>query len=457
MVCRRVRLLTNCLAAVVLAGAAAGGLRAEEPMRKDDRLFASEKAAALPTSLPSATLSPQVGGPPQAGANQVSLPPSTISALACGETRPECPAPAAATPAESDELFWVSAEYLLWWIKSSPVAFPLVTTSSLGPLVPGGLSTVSLFGQEPVNGNDPVSGLRLRVGSYSSELDLGVDLGGFFLANQGTDFASAGLPVLARPFVNATTGQEVVNYLTYPNAISGSATVSLESRLWGGEVNLTRRVGWGPIEAVYGGFRYLGLREELNLQDRSTLVPGGIGFFDGQPIGEGDVRFKQDLFRTQTNFYGGQVGFLAAVRQGRFDMNVRSAVGLGAAVQQVTVRGSSTLVATDGTRRTLEGGLLALRSNSGSEGTTRLAVMPEVDFTVGYQVTPWGRLFVGYNFLYLSSVVRPGDQLDRTVDVRQLPISPTYDPAAVTASPRPQLNASDFWTQGLNFGLAVSF
>ena len=85
------------------------------------------------------------------------------------------------------------------------------------------------------------------------------------------------------------------------------------------------------------------------------------------------------------------------------------------------------------------------------------AVVPEVDFSVGYQLFRWARLSVGYNFLYCSSVLRPGDQLDRTVSPTLLPSHPAFNPASTAANPAPLFKSTDFWAQGLNFGLSVSF
>jgi hypothetical protein len=50
-------------------------------------------------------------------------------------------------------------------------------------------------------------------------------------------------------------------------------------------------------------------------------------------------------------------------------------------------------------------------------------------------------LFAAYDFLYLSEVVRPGDQIDHNL----------------VPSPLPIFNRTDFWAQGVSFGLEVKF
>ena len=47
-----------------------------------------------------------------------------------------------------------------------------------------------------------------------------------------------------------------------------------------------------------------------------------------------------------------------------------------------------------------------------------------MQLSVGYQFTPWVRGLIGYNFLYLSSVVRPGTQIDNTYDGVVHPLVP---------------------------------
>jgi hypothetical protein len=79
-------------------------------------------------------------------------------------------------------------------------------------------------------------------------------------------------------------------------------------------------------------------------------------------------------------------------------------------------------------------------------------VAPEAGLDLGYQLTPNLRVQVGYTFLYLSSVARAGDQIDRGIDSVQLTgvPSPFGRPAF-----RP--NRTDFWAQGINVGASFRF
>ena len=82
-------------------------------------------------------------------------------------------------------------------------------------------------------------------------------------------------------------------------------------------------------------------------------------------------------------------------------------------------------------------------------------MLPEVGVNVGYQVTDSLRAFTGYNFLFLSSVLRPGDVIDPVIDITNVPrfgqgLNPI--PSGLNR-PAPILNDSTYWAQGISFGL----
>ena len=97
---------------------------------------------------------------------------------------------------------------------------------------------------------------------------------------------------------------------------------------------------------------------------------------------------------------------------------------------------------------------MALPSNSGRARREAFAVVPEAIARVGWNLGEHSRFFVGYNFLLLSDAVRPGDQIDRTVNVSQVPF-PTRALLPVRGPERPLLavNSSDLWLQGLILGV----
>jgi Putative beta barrel porin-7 (BBP7) len=67
------------------------------------------------------------------------------------------------------------------------------------------------------------------------------------------------------------------------------------------------------------------------------------------------------------------------------------------------------------------------------------------------------RVYVGYDFLYLSNAVRPGDQIDRELNPTQIPVNGST--GGLVGAPRPTFNfhETDFWAQGIRFGVALRF
>ena len=110
-----------------------------------------------------------------------------------------------------------------------------------------------------------------------------------------------------------------------------------------------------------------------------------------------------------------------------------------------------------GSARTFPGGYLALPSNMGEYHRTHFGVVPEVGLNLKYQLTQKLGVSLGYTALYLNSVVRPGEQIDRNVNGGQSSLySGTPTPPGLQggpAQPAPLFHTTDFWAQGINFGL----
>ncbi len=62
---------------------------------------------------------------------------------------------------------------------------------------------------------------------------------------------------------------------------------------------------------------------------------------------------------------------------------------------------------------------------------------------------------MGYDFLYWSSVARPGDQIDRTVNSTQ--IAPRTGPFTGPARPAFEFKNTDYWAHGVNFGVEFRY
>jgi hypothetical protein len=80
-------------------------------------------------------------------------------------------------------------------------------------------------------------------------------------------------------------------------------------------------------------------------------------------------------------------------------------------------------------------------------------VVPEVGVNLGYWFTPTWRAYVGYNTLYWSNVVRPGEQIDRVVDLTFVPNPPPGVVPSGQSRPQPLFSQSNLWVHGIQFGI----
>lgn len=356
--------------------------------------------------------------------------------------------------------FWLNAEYLLWWFKEVNVP-PLVTSgpaSSAGILGNPGTTVLLGGGQlDQVRHN----GMRVSLGYTCPDEILGIEGSGFYLFDRRVRFDRGsfadGTPVLARPVIDAQTGQETVQLIAFPGALSGDVQVSSFSRFWGSDVNLIGAV-YGGCQAnfeILAGFRFLDLDEDLRLVKTSTLQGNGRSGLNGILVLPPSSNVVTDRFETRNQFYGGQLGEQMELRLGRVFLDVTGKVALGVSHQTVTVAGSTSVTQPGVGTTTVPGGLLALAGNSGRFQHDEFAVVPEVQLNLGYQFCKGMRGYVGYDFLYWNNVARPEDQVSRTVNGAQVPISLTFGPGPAT--PPLVLRQSSFWTHGLNFGLALRY
>jgi hypothetical protein len=152
--------------------------------------------------------------------------------------------------------------------------------------------------------------------------------------------------------------------------------------------------------------------------------------------------FVGDLFKTNNQFYGGQIGAQFLHPMGRWFVSGVGKLAIGGTHEVITINGVTNVSPVGGAPVTLSGGNFAT-IQSGRYAFDRFAFAPEFGLNLGYQFTPWMRGVVGYSFLYLSSVARPGNQIDNTYDGVVHPIVP--------------LASSSFWAQGLNLGLHFSY
>ena len=357
--------------------------------------------------------------------------------------------------------WYVGAEYLLWRTKNDQ-APPLLTTGSL-PLFVGNLPAGALGRGDTVvlqDGNIDhgwQSGGRFTAGFFLDDCaEKAIEVSGFFLGQRSAraNVSSAQTPIIARPFFDVNQGQEAVELVTFPGLSTGRATVNAPSQLWGLEANLACKACCGCDYRVnwLAGARFLSLRESITIQEDVTTPASA----QGAGLGLQDTRaLITDRFATSNQFYGGQVGAEGRWIRGRFTLDGKAKIALGVTQQSLDVSGTQVFLrGVNPDPR--PGGALALPSNIGHFTRSRVAVIPEVGATIGYYATDWMRVSVGYNFLYWSDVVRPGDQIDRNINTNQVP---NFGVTPFNTNPPPQrlFRSTDYWAQGLTFGVELNY
>jgi hypothetical protein len=426
----------------------------------------SEKIAIPPTVVGEHTPAPYAGAESQFGADW------------CGDAcSPDCTASSCfASCCETDGhggrpgSFWVTGEYLLWGIKDS--RFPVLVSASPVAVPMAGIVTTPgtvpvLGGNTPVD-NETMSGGRFSLGFWLDSCQTyGVEAGFFWLGRRGNHFldSSPGIPVVARPFLDVTRGVPFENaeIVASPNVLAGTVRVNTTSSLWGGDLNFRKHLLDGGICGycyrgdLLAGIRYLELQEGLTITENLVVQPGANVPRLLTATGPATIGVM-DQFRTTNQFLGGQIGFDGEMTHARWFLGLNGKLALGNMRETVDVRGATNIsVPAINVVTTAPGGLLVQQSNMGRRSREQFALVPELGLKVGYNVTDHLRLFLGYNFLYMSSVARPGDQIDRAVNTSQLPTIIGAGTLMGSNHPGPIIRGTDFWAQGVSFGAELRY
>jgi hypothetical protein len=391
-----------CLA-LAAAISVAGLTSAQGPMPAAPPLF-------VPPSTPGNAVPPQLFVPPSTPGNAVSPQPEGVFS-------------GAAAPAEEERL-WLRGEYLLWWFKDSPLRIP--TLAPTGPVASAlaGIEARAAALDEDI-GTGTHSGARFTAGLWPDGCGpCGVETSYFFLPGQTTtqDFPPAGVSLGALGSIP-----------------DGIGVLRLTSRLQGVEANGVLKCLSGPNLWVQllTGFRFLELREHLALATNPFGLLGEVA--DGRTLADSTA---------ENLFYGWQFGARAEYRRGNVFVNGSARVAVGDMYKRDTIGGAASL------------GILASPAGApvSQLGRQQFAVIPEVAVNLGYQLMAGLRAFVGYDFLYLSNVVRPGYVGD-VIDVPQAAQNrPAGSPAGPGTSPLGfRLTSSDFWAQGIHCGIEFRY
>jgi hypothetical protein len=358
---------------------------------------------------------------------------------------------------------YAQVEYLLWSLPGvdTPV---LLTSNPLGTpdaaiSDPNDASTQTLIGGSEM-GDWAHSGVRLRFGKVVNDGRLSRwELSGWSLFERSdNDFfeSTGGDPILARPFINATTDVAAGTVAGEPNSqvlsLAGEADGSFRSEydrsLFGIEplaFFCMSGNGCASLEA-FTGYRYLHYEDELRMTETATLAASGL-------VAPGSGFLVEDTFSATNDYHMLPLGLHYVRRNGGWRVSARGSVSIGFVSQEVRIQGrttrsvGSTITSVDNTA-----GVLALASNIGTYDRTEFAFVPELNLQLHRALGKGVWANVGYTLLYLNDVVRAPAHIDTTIDPAQ------FSPAIGTGtSPGFAWNSGGELLHGLNAGLELHY
>ncbi len=359
---------------------------------------------------------------------------------------------------------WVGAEYLLYWTKDASIPFPV---ASVGPAAGAGILGSSgaqlLYGNTTMDFNN-FSGIRV-IGGYwiTNNESVGIE-GNFFMlpkkrASTPTLTGSDILPVLARPFFDTANNRQSSRVLSKPGQFIGNIQTTSGLELWGAEVGPVWRArdnGRWTLDAI-AAFKFLSLNESLTIADTANALNNGVSVLQGRAFGNASTLSVRDEFRTTNNFYGATIGARGNIHVEAFTWSVTGKLGLGTMESKVQATGTSTLSGGATPPLTSIGGFYASGANLGTFDRSHFAVIPEFSSNLNVQITSHLAVNIGYNYLYINNVLRPGDQINGRINPNGIPTSPNFGARTGPTGPTIPLANSDFWAQGFNLAFIVGY
>lgn len=384
-------------------------------------------------------------------------------------------------PCEPCRLY-TKIDYLHWWMKGDNLQNTLVTTSAV-PSIANNFGAINQTQTQVLAGDGyvhqgPMDGVRATLG-INPKCFVPIEITGFWVhTNSRSILHSEGResdPLLARAIfsLDPTVLQESVYLAAFPRLAAGTVNLSTSTWLWGAEANAYICHLWGSPDTIgmvvdlTAGARYAALNEDLDISNSITSRTDALRVsYLGTRFGRGFTTAVVDSFHTRNTFYGAQGGIRTALPIRCFTLELKGDVGAGVNYQILSVMGSSTLYSPPAAApfltpapQTAGGGIQAVASNSGRFTRQRFSVLGDFGVALELPVFEWLSLSVGYDLIAWSNVVRPGSQLSRYVDTRQVPTDVNFTAAAAAAAttPPPTFNESTFYAQGLTISLSFQY
>ena len=358
---------------------------------------------------------------------------------------------------------YVRADLLLWSTRGMQVPTLVTTGNPASTQIPAGVinedgslpgNTAILFGNGLINSQGRTGG-RIVFGQYLNPC-WAVEGEYFALADQQTAFrsnAAAGNGFVGIPFFDESNDGLPAVFTVAPGAggPAGSVNIDAVTRFQGAGVRVLRNLccweGCGPSwwdgcpVPVAKRFDFL-MGYRFNRLDDSLIINQTHDIL-------GTTRIGRDVFDTENQFNGLDLGTMLRFRRACWSLDLITKVGIGNTRSVVLING---VAFQNGVQQTPAGSILAVSTNSGRFVNNSFTMLPEIGLNVGYQINPCWRFTTGYTLMYWCGVYRPGDQIDQHINPNLWPPLPLQGNNAGLWPQYPG-RASDFWAQGVNFGL----
>ena len=363
------------------------------------------------------------------------------------------PAPAqipvkALVPIVSGPRYWAEVEGGIYgFSRNQPIIASTAPSASTGPTriptSPGfiGLVTTSTVTDGLATGSstDVGGGGSFRMGYWLDPERTRAIEGSAFFVQGNSKFDLTGSPTTVRTTTFVNTTQDTFVGL-FDDRTTTRSSGSITNQLYGADINYRVRApyfGMLPNFDVMAGMRYVGFDEKLNASMYSVFsrtyqpalgLPGPTDFAN-EYEGTG-------TFRIRNNFIGPQIGFSAEQHWGRYWLSNETKLAVGATIEQLSVSGFTNTNLTPTASRAIAGIPIEIAGGApvagrtatpipfglfaqGGRDKTVLAVVPSGTIKAGYDVNEMLSLTLAYNYVYMSSVGRVGDQIASPTDIKQ--------------------------------------
>jgi hypothetical protein len=355
---------------------------------------------------------------------------------------------------------YTEASYLLSFVSDAQFAGPTLTGGTNGGIL-GRPGTTTLAGEEKTS-YGTLSGFKVGIGGLIGATSVGFETNVmvFGNVNDRVTFGPTSAALLTRPFYDTVAKRENAIAIAAPGAFTGGFDQTTTLSAWGFEANPFFRLVQGSSVNfdIITGFRNFNVNEKLDIYDSRRLQTGGVSAFNGIGIGNGAQLVVHDKYSTRNNFYGLNLGGRLSYSNGPWFIDATAKVAIGGVHQVLNIDGTTTLVSGGGlvSTTTAPGGLLASPGVNGDHTENRFAVLPEGNIQLGYQLTSWANVFAGYQVMYVSSVARPTEQINRNLNPNNIPTVSTFTTRGIGVQ-NVDVKETDIFLHGFNFGFTILY